>query len=393
MFNVDVTNVFNVDQALGFFPGFSIEYFLSELSNYLLLVLFLIIFVRIKLIPKEYFLIWMIFLISPFFFNYLLFDPGYMGDQFRYMGVLNFVHQGAEIPDKFLDKFGFSTISTVYFVASLWSYVPIFSTMTLISGAFINKFLLLIFYCYLYRIADKKLITLTLIIPSFLLYSSVSLREIPIIIFATLALIFMYKKKVILMLLSLLFLFFVKLQNVPGLLVIALGYFLNLQKSYFRITLYSILLIAISFLFYDFYIPYLDLYKLAFFVEDGGGEIDYTFNINDGYFAFLSDLIPSFFNFLFRPFPFEAGGLLGVAVFLEVMTLYGVFAFFIYKLDHFNIDIKIFLIFALGLLATILLYSFIASNFGTFSRYRFSIYYPFIIFFIFLISENKSKRI
>ena len=211
MFNVDVTNIFNVDQALGFFSGYSLEYFLSELSNYLLLVLFLIIFVRIKLIPKEYFIIWLIFLITPFFFNYLLFDPGYMGDQFRYMGVLNFVHQGADIPDKFLDKFGFSTVSTVYLVATIWSYVPIFSTMTVVSGAFINKFLLLIFYCYLYKIADKKLITLTLIIPSFLLYSSLSLREIPIIIFATLTLIFMYKKKYMLTFISILLLFFIKI--------------------------------------------------------------------------------------------------------------------------------------------------------------------------------------
>ncbi len=392
MFNVDVTNIFNVDQALGFFSGYSLEYFLSELSNYLLLVLFLIIFVRIKLIPKEYFIIWLIFLITPFFFNYLLFDPGYMGDQFRYMGVLNFVHQGADIPDKFLDKFGFSTVSTVYLVATIWSYVPIFSTMTVVSGAFINKFLLLIFYCYLYKIADKKLITLTLIIPSFLLYSSLSLREIPIIIFATLTLIFMYKKKYMLTFISILLLFFIKIQNVPGLIVIAIGYFLNLQKNYFRIALYSILLLAMSFILYDYYIPYLDLYKLAFHVEDGGGELEYTFNINDGYFAFLSDLIPSFIDFLIRPLPFEAGGLFGVAVFLEVLALYGFFVYFISRLDYFGIDKKTFLIFSIGLLATALLYGFIASNYGTFSRYRFSIYFPFIIFFIFLISENKRAR-
>ena len=140
MFNVDVTNIFNVDQALGFFPGYSLDYFLSELSNFLLLAIFLIVFVRIRLIPKEYFIIWLIFLITPFFFNYLLFDPGYMGDQFRYMGVLNFVHQGADIQDRFLHKFGFSTVSTVYLVATIWSYVPIFSTMTIYMNLCLIRF-------------------------------------------------------------------------------------------------------------------------------------------------------------------------------------------------------------------------------------------------------------
>lgn len=391
MFNLDVVNIFNVDQALGFFPGYSFEYFISELSNYLLLVMVLIVLTRLKLIPKDHFLIWLIFLITPFFFNYFLFDPGYMGDQFRYMGVLNFVHQDADIPDKFLDKFGFTLFDTVYFVASLWSYVPIFSTMTVISGAFINKFLIIIFYSYLYQIADKKLITLSLIIPSFLLYSSLSLREIPIVIFATLSLIFIYQRKILLMTASLLILFFIKIQNVPGLLVIAAGYLFNVQKSYFRIATYSFVLLISSFIFYDFYIPYLDLYKLAFHVEDGGGELEYTFNINDGYFAFISDLIPSFINFLIRPLPFEAGGVLSVAVFFEVMIIYGFFLYFISKLKDFGINKKVFLLFIIGLLATILLYGFIASNFGTFSRYRFSIYFPFILFFIFLISKEKMS--
>ncbi len=392
MFNLDVTNIFNVDQPLGFFSGYSFEYFLSEVSNYLFLVIFLIIFVRFKLIPKEYFVIWLIFLITPFFFNYLLFDPTYMGDQFRYAGVLNYLHQGVEAPGRYLDKFGFKYISNVYFVASLWSYVPIFSTMTIISAAFINKFLIMIFYCYLYAISDKKLITYTLIIPSFLMFSSLSLREIPIIIFASLTLIFIYQKRFLLTILSMTFLFFLKLQNLPGLILIAIGYFLNLQKNYFRIISYSLFILLMSYIWYDFYIPYLDLYKLAFHIEDGGGELEYTFNINDGYFVFIENLIPSFISFLFRPLPFEAGGIFGLAVFMEVMLLYAIFVYFLRKLNYFGINIKIFLIFAIGLFATSLLYGFIASNYGTFSRYRFSIYYPFIIFFIYLISDSRQKK-
>ena len=53
---------------LGFF------YFVAEIANFGFLALILIVFTHYKIIEKDYFLFWIIYFLSPFLFNFVLFS-------------------------------------------------------------------------------------------------------------------------------------------------------------------------------------------------------------------------------------------------------------------------------------------------------------------------------
>ena len=62
-----------------FIDEFSSLFLISEIANYLCVVGVLMIVINFKLVEEKYFLFWCLYFLTPFFGNYVLFDPIYAG--------------------------------------------------------------------------------------------------------------------------------------------------------------------------------------------------------------------------------------------------------------------------------------------------------------------------
>lgn len=208
-----------------FINEFGIAYFVAELANFGLLTLILILFTRFKLIEREYFLFWIIYFLSPFFFNFILFSPYYFGDQYTYFDYYNRVKDIGLIEGlQFMDtaEGSFDEWSGVARARSLvasymLSFIPLFSALTVTSLAFANKFLVLLLFIFLRKRFEAREIIAFLLIPSFILYTSLSLREPLIMFFGVISLILILENKPISSLVCLFFLAILKIQNPPNL--------------------------------------------------------------------------------------------------------------------------------------------------------------------------------
>ena len=158
------------------------------------------------------------------------------------------------------------------------------------------------------------------------------------------------------------------------------------------LVLISLLLLG-SFIFFDEYIPFLNLYRNAFALEAG---ID-RFIVNRGivateYLDFVWTTAKALVGSLVRPFPWQTGGL-GIIIFFEnIFILFIVYKLFqdIFKGDKNKVLTGIFLL--LGLLVTLSFYAYTISNLGTLSRYRFTTIYPFLFAFLYIQNQQFSQE-
>ena len=171
-------------------------YYLSEIANYLFCILIVCVFIHFKFIKKEYFAFWAIYFLSPFFFNFILFDPEYMGDQFLYSSQIIQAKNGFFIEDISapFGSFEYFKQARVFVSTYLLSYIPIFSLSSITSLAFINK--LLIFFMFLFL--QKRISTISalylILIPSLILYSSVSLRDTLVLVAAVISIVYLIER-------------------------------------------------------------------------------------------------------------------------------------------------------------------------------------------------------
>ena len=228
-----------------FINELGVFYFVAEIANFGLLALILIVFTHYKIIEKDYFLFWIIYFLSPFLFNFVLFSPYYFGDQYTYLDYFNRVKRTGLIEGlqfviandgSFEGWSGVARARTL--VASyLLTFIPVFSVLTVTSLAFANKFLVLLLFIFLRKRFEAREIIAFLLIPSFILYTSLSLREPLIMFFGVIALVLILENRPISSLACLLVLGILKIQNAPAFFVIWIFIFLlRAQVSYIRIS-------------------------------------------------------------------------------------------------------------------------------------------------------------
>ena len=130
------------------FGSYDSFYYLSEISNYLFLVLILFIFIHFKLIDKKYSLFWILFLLTPFFFNFILFSPEYLSDQFKYIRELNNIKANG-ISNIDVSTYGGLKRARIQLSSYLLALFPVFSYLTVTSLAFTNKLIAMILFVFL----------------------------------------------------------------------------------------------------------------------------------------------------------------------------------------------------------------------------------------------------
>jgi len=392
--------------------GGSLEYYIFELANYSCLVLLISIFYKLKFININSFIVWSGIFFLPFVFNYFLFSPMLFPDQFVYAAeLMSLKANGVSIPDiaaqyphieqGAISKFFYQ--SPITFTVSLMGLAPIPNYMTVTSLAFANKFFLFFSFLALKNFfKNENILLLLFLIPSFLLYTSISLRETLIILLGIFFLLNMLRDNYFIALLIMLPLFIVKIQLFAFFALYFIGRLIfRAHKSLSAIIVYSVAILLITFIFEEPILQLINYYRIGFAAENmdmGDGVYGYyAFSI---YGDIESLTIESMFELIFlaiiglpkillMPLPNSWTNIFYPIQFLESVALVTLYSFIAIKSKMLRNHEFIFLTFVLVL--SLMLYSLLAFNEGTFVRYRFSLFLPFVFAIYYLSTLHQAS--
>ena len=347
--------------------------FFYDIPNLLGILILVILSFRMGLIP-----FWMLFFLSifafvPFILNDVIFPATYMPDQFSYFQK---VQQ--------LRHLDFELITNTKLIASSWmlALIPLPYVETINSLGFFSRLIATGLIIWLYSSKNIRGWPLLFILfyPSFLLYSSLALRDMMVFMFMIMSVVFFIENKRMLAMLVITPIFFIKFQNFFLIILFFIVHLYFLKGSLFHkyryIFLSLVLVILIPFL--PLIIELLDYYRLALYVEDGG-MVDEYISIN----SFADFLLLGFQSapyFLMKPWPWESSNPMQLIQSIENVALLFFLIFIFsraYRLDR-KISIKWFIYLALALGV----YGMVVYNYGTAVRYKF----PFILIVIIGIS-------
>ena len=400
--------------------GGSLEYYIFELANYSCLVLLISIFYKLKYISINSLIVWSGIFFLPFVFNYFLFSPMLFPDQFTYAAeLMSLKANGVSIPDiaaqyqadiaaKYqgteLAAIGnFLEINPITFTVSLMGLAPIPNYMTVTSLAFANKFFLFFSFLALKNFfKNENILLLLFLIPSFLLYTSISLRETLIILLGIFFLLNMLRDNYFIALLIMIPLFIVKIQLFAFFALYFIGRLIfRAHKSLSAIIVYLVAILLTIFIFEEPILQLINYYRIGFAAENmdlGNGVYGYyAFSI---YGDIESLTIESMFELIFlaiiglpkillMPLPNSWTNIFYPIQFLESVALVTLYSFIAIKSKMLRNHEFIFLTFVLVL--SLMLYSLLAFNEGTFVRYRFSLFLPFVFAIYYLSTLHQAS--
>ena len=391
--------------------GSSLEYYIFELANYCSLVLLVAIFYKLKYININSFIVWSGIFFLPLVLNYFLFSPSLFPDQFLYAGeLISLKANGVSIPyytrsqgiEQGLIAMFFDQ-SPVTFTVSLMGLAPIPNYMTVTSLAFANKFFLFFSFLILKNFfKNENILLLLFLVPSFLLYSSISIRETLIILLGIFFLLNMLRENYFIALLMMIPLLIVKIQLFAFFTLYFIGRLIfRAHKSLTAIIIYSGAILLITFIFEESILQIVNLYRIGFAAEDmdlGGGVSGYDAWSVYGNAEALT--IESIFELIFlailglpkiilMPLPNSWTNIFYPIQFLESIALVALYSFIAIKNNLLRNQEFIFLTFVLVL--SLMLYSLMAFNEGTFVRYRFSLFLPFVFAIYYLSTLHQAN--
>ena len=367
--------------------------FFYDIPNLLAIIIVVVACFRISLIPLwlSFFLI--LFAFTPFFLNDFLFPASYMPDQFKYF----------EATQRLRDL-NFEPIynNNLKLSISNWIFatIPLPYVETIKSLGFFNRLVATVLIIWLY--SSKNLrgwpLLFAIFYPSFLLYSSLALRDTLVLTFMILSIIFYIEKRMLLAIIVSLPLAIIKFQNFFLIIIFFAihSYFTRGSTIYRYRHLLLVTILAVLAPFILTIIELVDFYRRALFVEDGGLYSSYVHIRTFGEFFFAS--LQSAPYFLMKPLPWEVDSFLQFIQSIEnfMILIFLIFIFFkASKVDK-NIALKWFLY----LIAAFSVYGLVIFNYGTAVRYKF----PFVLIIVIGIAYelylkyghlilNKSKRI
>lgn len=380
--------------------AYSIHYYIFELANYSVLVFLVVLFRHFGYLNNSSFWTWCVLLFTPLLVNNLLFDSTYYSDQHLY--TMSAVDQllPYDLPGRVFNGFDTSLTSVTEFTAALLNLVPIPMLMTYTSLAFANKFFALILFVWLTKFIDQDRLIIFFLVPSLILYSSLTLRDPMIIALSCVYLIHLINHKYLLAMIFLAPLILLKVQNFSFLIVafIAMVFF-QAHKSKLGLIIFFITAIIGSLIFQERLLEGLNIYRIAFAMEDSVYGYAFFNDFNDSslleinsIFSLIFISIRDFPNFLLMPLPWNWSNAFHVIQFLEALLILIAMISIIIKFQlHKTLSFYPLLI---SLLLGLFVYSVIAFNEGTFVRYRFTFFFPFLLAFYYLgLKTSEQKKI
>ena len=146
----------------------------------------------------------------------------------------------------------------------------------------------------------------------------------------------------------------------------------------------------------EWLITYLNYYRIGFVAEnmDGGyrGWARYGDPSLYEQESFLAIVALAFYKlpyFLFMPLPWEWSNPFNIATFLDTILCMSALYYILVKYQSSRNQEVIFLIACLGV--GLLAYSFLMANVGTFSRYRFTLFMPYLLVIYYVAKRDSDK--
>ena len=341
-----------------------------DFPNLLAIIIFVFIAYRVGLIPFWLSFFLGIFSFTPFFLNDVFFPATLFSDQFAYLEATQY-SRSFDINSYFP--------TSIDLTGKIFALFPMPYVETIQSLGFFNRLLATILIVWLYTSKNLRGWPLLFILfyPSFLLYSSLTLRDTIILFLMVITVILFLEKKTFLGILVSLPLFVLKFQNF-FLLIILLLIHLSFSRDsvVFRLRFILLPILAASIIpFLPVIIEALDFYRYAFHVDDGGDPSLYIPIVTFGDFASTAFTAAPYF--MLKPFPWEASSFLQLIQSLEniLIAIFLIFIYFkAYRIDH-SIAMKwaIFLFFSFSI------YGLVVYNFGTAARYKFPFYIIIVV--------------
>jgi hypothetical protein len=333
----------------------------------------------------------LIFCSTPLFFNEVLFHWALFPDQSKYLTFANQFRHGMFEFGKFSFDDPFLTVK----VASLFfAMFPVLTFSSVNSIAFINKIIVVYLFIFFKNKKVNKIVLFSLIfLPSVILYSSLSLRDILIMALMLLGTYNYFEKKHYSFILIILFLSLIKFYNSILLLIILVSYtFLFEYKNNiikYLLLIPSLFLIIVNL---ETILSLLNNYRLGFFSEINSNYSDRLNSLNNedrlikvDFESFINIILIYLKSFLY---PITSLGVITITKIILYIDnlffsiLYFVFCFVRYKENKQKI---IFWLFFYILINIIL--SLVAINEITFLRYKMS----WAIFFLYVMDHTTKK--
>jgi len=337
-------------------------------------------------------------LITIFLINDVLIEKGYWPDQKRYLWI------AAEIREqlvylKVIPQFWDSLRIVVPSFIFAFSPIPFINSVQ--SIAMINFLLYLLSFVYLRKkgVSSNSVDFFFLLYPSFLLYSSIALRETLITLFMILSLYFVLveEKKLVGFIFSLP-LTIMKIQNF---LILMLTYIIYVFLKKGSIQRYLIFFGAgLLVLFFgnripqiNFFLETIEYYRWNLTSENFGYNWDFMANYDyqpfEVGFSMIPLLVKSFFYMLFKPFPWEATNLVQMIQSVENIFIVALIVW-VLKQKVLTPIIKRKLVFLnLLLIFSMTIYGLVTFNFGTASRFRFPFIVVYLVFYLYFLRSDK----
>ncbi len=340
--------------------------FFYDFPNLLAIFIVIIISLRIGLIPLWLSFFLGLFALTPFFLNDLLFPASYMPDQFQYF---NEVRQ--------IRSFNFEPLSNFKLQVSNWilAIIPLPYVETIKSLGFFNRLVATVLTIWFYSKKNLRGWPLLFILfyPSFVLYSSLSLRDTIVFSFMIVSVILFIENKRLLAILISLPLSIIKTQNFFLLILFFVVHLYFAKGTLFYKYRYFFIILVIGAIvpFVMTIIELLDFYRMAFYIDNGGFRENYVHMTTFREFVVIA--LQSAPYFLMKPFPWEADSLLQLIQSLENIFIFIFLAFIFYKTS--KIDKNIAFKWLVYLFAALSIYGLIVFNFGPAVRYKF----PFVL--------------
>jgi hypothetical protein len=337
-------------------------------------------------------------LITIFLINDVLIEKGYWPDQKRYLWI------AAEIREqlvylKVIPQFWDSLRIVVPSFIFAFSPIPFINSVQ--SIAMINFLLYLLSFVYLRKkgVSSNSVDFFFLLYPSFLLYSSIALRETLITLFMILSLYFVLveEKKLVGFIFSLL-LTIMKIQNF---LILMLTYIIYVFLKKGSIQRYLILFRAGHLVLFfgnripqiNFFLETIEYYRWNLISENFGYNWDFMANYHyqpfEVGFSMIPLLVKSIFYMLFKPFPWEATNLVQMIQSVENIFIVALIVW-VLKQKVLTPIIKRKLVFLnLLLIFSMTIYGLVTFNFGTASRFRFPFIVVYLVFYLYFLRSDK----
>ena len=379
--------------------GGTLEYYLFELANFSALAFFAVFLYKLNYINSNSLLAWLAIFFTPLIFNYFIISPMLFGDQFTYAQEV--MSQKAPLTAPLdLDK----GQNAVNLAAKVLGVVPLPSYMTVTSLAFANKFFLFVTFLWFKRFfSNENEVLLYFLLPSLIIYSSMGLRDTLIIVISVMFIINLIRDRYVFALAFLLPLFTLKIQMFSFLLLYFIArLFFRAHKNYYLLILFVLAVMIGGFIMEEQILKVLNVYRLAFAMEDFvafdgsrsyrafgayGDGISETLELSS-----LAEVIfKAFLNlpiFFIMPLPWNWSNIFYPLQALESWILIYLYVRLAMKQNLYKNSE--FILLTLILLIGSSIYALLMSNEGTFVRYRFSIYYPFLLAAFYLSSASHK---